>query len=67
MGSINLKTGSKVPAANLFQNASGMNLSVLNTIFTAALSFDSGGNLAGLGLIKTDLASLDISGGKLTL
>ena len=67
VGSINLKTGSKVPAANLFQNASGMNLSVLNTIFTAALSFDSGGNLAGLGLIKTDLASLDISGGKLTL
>jgi hypothetical protein len=53
----------------LFQNAGGANLSALKAIFTNAsvsLAFDTGGNLAGLGLIETDLASLHISGGGLT-
>ena len=68
-GSINLKTGSKIPAANVFQNVSGANQSALNAIFTDEsdlLAFDTGGNLVGLGLIETDLAGLHISGGSLT-
>jgi hypothetical protein len=69
VGGINLKKGTKIPAGNLFQNVSGPNLSAINAIFTnasAPLAFDTGGNLAGLGLIETDLLGLGVSGGSLT-
>ena len=69
-GGINLASTTKIAAANVFKNlAPGANLSALNAIFTdasALLAFDAGGNLAGLGLIETDLAGLHISGGGLT-
>ena len=69
-GGINLVTTTKIATANVFKNlAAGANLSALNAIFTDAsnlLTFDTGGNLAGLGLIETDLAGLHISAGNLT-
>ena len=70
VGGINLASTTKIAAANMFKNlAAGANLSALNAIFTDAstpLTFDTGGNLVGLGLIKVDLAGLGISGGSLT-
>ena len=69
-GGINLASTTKIATANVFKNLNtGANLSALNAIFTDAsnlLTFDAGGNLAGLGLIETDLAGLHISGGSLT-
>jgi len=69
-GGINLASTTKIAPANVFKNlTAGANLSALNAIFTDAsnlLTFDVGGNLAGLGLIETDLAGLHISGGSLT-
>jgi len=69
IGGVNLKAGFTIPAGNLFHNVSGANLSAISAIFTnalAPLTFDTGGSLAGLGLIETDLAGLHISGGSLT-
>ena len=72
VGNINLKDYKApiiIPAANLFANVTGANLSALNAIFTAgsvALGFDSGGHLFGLGLMETDLARLRILNGSLT-
>ena len=68
-GEINLKAPVKISTANLFANLTGANLSALTAIFTdssAALNFDTGGKLTGLGLIETDLAKLRIRGGNLT-
>jgi hypothetical protein len=69
-GTINLVKSTKIAAANLFQSVhTNPSLSAINAIFTngsAALLFDTGGNLAGLALIETDLTAIDISGGNLS-
>ncbi len=67
-GAVNLRS-TTLPAGSLLQNQTGANLSVLNAIFTNAslpLLFDTGGTLSGLGLIETDLASLQDNGGTLS-
>jgi hypothetical protein len=65
-GAINLSSSSTIAAANFLQNSSGSNLSAINAIFTnggSSLLFDTGGSLAGLLSIETDLANIkDISG-----
>ncbi len=69
-GNINLKAGSTIALANVFKNVSGgANLAAIDSIFTngsSPLAFDTGGSLVGLGLIKTDLGNITISGGALT-
>jgi hypothetical protein len=54
----------------VFKNVSGgANLAAIDSIFTngsSPLAFDTGGSLVGLGLIKTDLGNITISGGALT-
>jgi hypothetical protein len=60
IGAINLKSTTISPA-NLLPNQVSANLTAINAIFTnggSPLLFDTGGSLAGLSLIKTDLNSL---------
>ena len=69
-GVINLVKSTKIAAGNLFQSVhTDPSLSAINAIFTngsVALLFDTGGNLAGLSLIETDLGNIAISGGNLS-
>jgi hypothetical protein len=69
-GTVNLASSTKIATANLFQNVhTNPSLSAINAIFTngsVALLFDTGGNLAGLFLIETDLGDIGISGGNLS-
>jgi hypothetical protein len=67
-GAVNL-TGTTIAANNLLQNSTGANLSAITAIFTnnhLPLLFDTGGNLAGLELIETDLANLKDNSGVLS-
>jgi len=68
-GAISLAKGSKIAAAQVLANQAGTaNSDVIAAIFTdsnLSLGFDTGGTLAGLGLIRTDLNSLTLSGGTL--
>ncbi len=57
-----------IPAANLLQNQTGANLSEINDVFTSngvALLFDTGGSLAGLTLIETELGEIQDNSGVL--
>jgi hypothetical protein len=68
-GGVNLTASTTIAAANLLQNVSGSNLAQINAIFTnggAPLLFDTGGNLAGLGLIQTDLDNIQDNNGALS-
>jgi hypothetical protein len=68
-GAINFAKGMKVPAANIFANSQGTaNGAAIDAIFTnnsTAIQFDTGGNLAGLALIETDLSAIAVVGGNL--
>lgn len=60
-GAVNLTKSTTIATVNLIANATGANLSAINSIFTnnnLPLFFDTGGNLAGLALIETHLANL---------
>jgi len=62
LGAMNILKGSTIAAANVFANAQGTaNGQAISAIFTnalQALAFDTGGNLQGLALIRSDLNSL---------
>lgn len=67
-GAVNL-SGTTITANSLIQNATGSNLTAISAIFTnndQPLSFDTGGNLAGLALMESDLANLMDNGGVLS-
>jgi hypothetical protein len=69
-GGINFAKGAKVAAGNLFANSLGTpNGAAIDAIFTdesSPLQFDTGGTLAGLALIETDLGGIAISDGSLS-
>ena len=69
LGGVTLRS-TTLPAGDLIQNiSSGANLTAVNAIFTNGnlpLTFNTGGNLQGLILIETDLASLRDTGGTLS-
>jgi hypothetical protein len=68
-GGVNLTVSTTIAAANLLQNVTGSNLSAVNALFTnggTPLLFDTGGNLAGLGLIETDVENIKDNGGILS-
>lgn len=68
IGGVNL-TGTTISANNEIQNAVGGNLSTINAVSTnnhQALLFDTGGNLAGLALIETDLTTIQDNNGVLS-
>ncbi len=67
-GAANLKS-TTLAAGNLIVSATGANLSAITDIFTdndSPLRFDTGGNLAGLALIETDLATIQDNSGVLS-
>jgi hypothetical protein len=67
-GAVNLRS-TTIAAADLLQNQTGANLAAIKAIFTnanAALLFDTGGTLIGLGLIETDLGTIQDNSGVLS-
>ncbi len=70
-GTINLAKSVKISATDVFQNSAGdANGAAINAVFTdgsAALEISSGpAGMTALGLIESDLSTLQISGGSLT-
>ena len=68
-GGVNLAASTTLAAANLLQNLGGSNLAAVSAIFTnggVPLLFDTGGNLAGLVLMETDLGNIRDNNGALS-
>ena len=68
-GGVNLAPSTTIAGASLLQNVSGSNLSAISALFTndgSPLLFNTGGNLAGLALIETDLENIKDNAGVLS-